>query len=110
MWVHPYGSNNGRIKTALMQRELRRLGLSCGVMLWNNNKVMYVDSLQLTVDKVKYGIQVYNDAVKTGQNPWLQQSVKDDFNAKFPYSDGKQACEDKVREEKPDFEKHGDIK
>lgn len=110
MWVHPYEENNGRAKTVLMHREVRRLGLACGAILWNNNKVLYVDSLQTFVDKLKYGMQIYEQAVSSEQNPWLDQKVQEDFHAKFPYSPGKKACEDAIREKKKDFEKFGDIK
>jgi len=110
MWVHPYEENNGRAKTVLMHREVRRLGLACGAMLWNNNKVLYVDSLATIVGKLKYGMQIYDQAVKTEQNPWLDTKVQEDFHVKFPYSPGKKACEDAIRQEKKDFEKFGDIK
>lgn len=55
-------------------------------------------------------MQIYDQAVKTEQNPWLDTKVQEDFHLKFPYSPGKKACEDAIRQEKKDFEKFGDIK
>ena len=69
--LHPLPDRNGRSRLLLLQFELRRLGLACGTMLFNNNNNIYVDSVSVLAAKIKEGIAMYNRAVSTGVNPWL---------------------------------------
>lgn len=71
MWIHPMGSGNGRIHSLMLQREVRRLGLGCGLMLYNQNKDAFVDTEEMMVSKLKEGIEMFKKSAASGKNEWL---------------------------------------
>lgn len=94
-WMHPLSDRNGRSRLLLLQFELRRNNIGCGTMMYNNNKNIYFDSLDVYVAKIQEGIKMYNRAQESDElkkamnasctswlaknearvcNPWLQPS------------------------------------
>merc|ERR1719440_1699057 len=71
-YLHPLRDRNGRSRLMLLQHALRHQGIACGTMMYNNNKNIYFDTAQEIADKIKEGINMYNDALETGfaVNPW----------------------------------------
>eukprot|EP00747_Dinoflagellata_sp_TGD_P114877 gnl/TRDRNA2_/TRDRNA2_172021_c1_seq3.p1 gnl/TRDRNA2_/TRDRNA2_172021_c1~~gnl/TRDRNA2_/TRDRNA2_172021_c1_seq3.p1 ORF type:complete len:302 (-),score=31.76 gnl/TRDRNA2_/TRDRNA2_172021_c1_seq3:49-954(-) len=76
-WLHPLADKNGRLRLLLLQYELRRNNIACGTMMYNNNKNIYFDSLDMYVAKIQEGINMYNVAQENDfvDNPWLQPGV-----------------------------------
>jgi len=74
-FLHPWGNGNGRFRTMMMNREVRRLGLGCGAMMYNNNKDLYYLKKETYVEKLQEGIAMYHSAVKTGTSPWVDEAV-----------------------------------
>eukprot|EP00747_Dinoflagellata_sp_TGD_P114878 gnl/TRDRNA2_/TRDRNA2_172021_c1_seq5.p1 gnl/TRDRNA2_/TRDRNA2_172021_c1~~gnl/TRDRNA2_/TRDRNA2_172021_c1_seq5.p1 ORF type:complete len:301 (-),score=29.69 gnl/TRDRNA2_/TRDRNA2_172021_c1_seq5:49-951(-) len=76
-WLHPLFDQNGRSRLLLLQYELRRNNIACGTMMYNNNKNIYFDSLDMYVAKIQEGINMYNVAQENDfvDNPWLQPGV-----------------------------------
>jgi hypothetical protein len=70
-FIHPLRDRNGRSRLLLLQFELRRLGIGCGTMMYNNGKNVYFDTLDTFVKKIKEGIKMYDVAISSGQNPWV---------------------------------------
>eukprot|EP00747_Dinoflagellata_sp_TGD_P180481 gnl/TRDRNA2_/TRDRNA2_33014_c0_seq1.p1 gnl/TRDRNA2_/TRDRNA2_33014_c0~~gnl/TRDRNA2_/TRDRNA2_33014_c0_seq1.p1 ORF type:complete len:215 (-),score=26.37 gnl/TRDRNA2_/TRDRNA2_33014_c0_seq1:38-625(-) len=95
-FIHPLGDENGRSRLLLLQYELRRAGIACGTMMYNNGKNVYFDTLDTFVYKIEEGIQMYDAAMSSGQNPW--EHPKPDFlknrSARFdvPYADRLTRC------------------
>mmetsp|Transcript_62215 Transcript_62215/g.116425 ORF Transcript_62215/g.116425 Transcript_62215/m.116425 type:complete len:296 (+) Transcript_62215:113-1000(+) len=75
--LHALPDRNGRSRLLLLQLELRRLGLACGTLTYNNNQNVYFDSIDTLVAKIKEGIDMYNKAKAGGSNPWLEQGNVD---------------------------------
>lgn len=71
-FLHPLEDQNGRSRLMLLQHELRRLGLACGTMNYNNNHNIYVDDVDTYVAKLKEGIKMYDQAAHSGVNPWSE--------------------------------------
>eukprot|EP00746_Dinoflagellata_sp_MGD_P155645 gnl/MRDRNA2_/MRDRNA2_85477_c0_seq1.p1 gnl/MRDRNA2_/MRDRNA2_85477_c0~~gnl/MRDRNA2_/MRDRNA2_85477_c0_seq1.p1 ORF type:complete len:330 (-),score=49.85 gnl/MRDRNA2_/MRDRNA2_85477_c0_seq1:155-1144(-) len=69
-WLHPFRSGNGRIRTMLLQREVKRLGLGCGAMMFNNNRDVYFFNRARYEAKIREGLEMYREAAETNQNPW----------------------------------------
>jgi len=69
-WLHPFTNGNGRLRNLILQRELRRLQLGCGAMMFNNNADIYFESSMVFVKKILEGIAVAKHALKHRQNPW----------------------------------------
>jgi hypothetical protein len=85
-YTHPLGDRNGRSRLLLLQFELRRAGIACGTMAFNNGKNVYYDTLDSYVERIKEGIQMYDDAMKTGKNPWASASSEFLENRSRKYS------------------------
>jgi len=77
MWIHPMGSGNGRLHMVLVQREVRRLGLGCGLLMFNQNKDAFVDTVTQMRDKMQEGLEMFDKAVATGTNPWLETASRE---------------------------------
>merc|ERR1712146_462172 len=82
-FLHPFSNGNGRLRNILLQRELRRLGIACGTMMFNYNKDAFVDGFSRQVSKIKEGIRMFDEAVASGKNPWLDQVTVEKHNADF---------------------------
>jgi len=74
-FLHPWGNGNGRFRTMIMNREVRRLGLGCGAMMYNNNKDLYFLKLETYIAKIKEGLSMYDRAVTSGISPWVDEAV-----------------------------------
>jgi len=74
-FLHPWGNGNGRFRAMMLNHEIRRLGLGCGTFMYNNNKDLYYITKKMYVEKIKEGIEMYNQAMATGQSPWLDPVV-----------------------------------
>merc|ERR1719161_2344645 len=74
-FLHPWGNGNGRFRALMLNHEVRRLGLGCGVFMYNNNKDLYFLTKKLYREKIEEGIEMYNQALATGQSPWLDDAV-----------------------------------
>jgi hypothetical protein len=90
--LHPYREGNGRFRNFLVQRELRRLGLACGAMMYNYNKDVFVDGHERYLGKLKEGIAVFEEAIKSGVNPWTLASTVDRHKREFPQLRGLDQC------------------
>jgi hypothetical protein len=74
-FLHPWGNGNGRFRTLQLNHEVRRLGLGCGAMMYNNNKDLYFLTRATYIAKIKEGIAMYDQAISTGQSPWVDPDV-----------------------------------
>lgn len=74
-WLHPFSDHNGRVRTLILQLELRRFDLGCA-MMYNNNRDVFFMSLGTYVEKIREGIHMCSLAIKTGKNPWLLPAEK----------------------------------
>jgi len=85
-FLHPLHDRNGRSRMLLLQLELRRLQLGCGTMMFNNNKNIYFDELETFKEKIKEGMQVYQEAQAGGfkSNPWQQTATLFRHFSRFP--------------------------
>ena len=72
-FLHPLGDLDGRSRLLLMQHELRRLGIARGTFIYNNNKDIYFETLDVLTSKIEEGIQMYNKAAASGLNPWTDK-------------------------------------
>jgi len=83
-FLHPWGNGNGRFRTMMMNREVRRLGLGCGAMMYNNNKDLYYLTKETYIAKLNEGLSMYEQAMETGTSPWVNEDVvakhKETFN------------------------------
>jgi len=84
--LHPFRNGNGRVKNLILQRELRRLGIACGTMMYNYNKDVLVDGFPRHVRKVEEGIRVFDETVaaKGTNNPWLDEKTVERHQQDFP--------------------------
>lgn len=96
-FLHPYANGNGRLRNILLQREIRRLGLGCGTMMYNNNKDAFVDGHDRQVGKVREGIRMFNEAVKTDKNPWISPETIKMHKVNFQTLNGLERCAQKKR-------------
>jgi len=78
-YLHPLSDANGRSRLLLLQYLLRQQGISCGTMMYNNNKNVYFDTVLDIVGKIHEGISMYNDAFSSGfsVNPWATPEAVD---------------------------------
>lgn len=74
MWIHPMSSGNGRLHSLMLQREVRRLGLGCGLMLYNQNKDAFVDTEDMMRSKLEEGIEMFKKSAASGKNEWLNKA------------------------------------
>lgn len=93
-FLHPLIDGNGRSRLFLLQLELRRNGIACGTMNYNNNQNVYFDTEKTYVEKLKEGIDMYNMAQRSGTNPWQQESNVKAHRARFKtkYTEPLQRC------------------
>jgi len=89
---HGLQDHNGRTRGAIMQHELRRLGLGCGTFMFNNNKDMAFNTPEYAVGKIQEGIDAYSDWQKTKVNPWSHQEHVDAHKQNFPMPPKVVAC------------------
>jgi len=82
-FLHPWGNGNGRFRTLQLNHEVRRLGLGCGAMMYNNNKDLYFLTKETYIAKIKEGIAMYDQAITTGQSPWVDPAVVENHKAQF---------------------------
>jgi len=88
-WMHPFPDGNGRFRTLLLQREVRRLGLGHGAFMYNNNRDIFFIDDETYAAKIKEGIRMADIGMKTKKNPWLDPAnVKKHFHD-FPHVDNK---------------------
>jgi len=92
--MHPFQNGNGRVKNLILQRELRRLGIACGTMMYNYNKDVLVDGFPRHVRKVEEGIRVFDETVaaKSTENPWLDEKTVDRHKTDFAAIHGLDKC------------------
>lgn len=90
-WIHPFTDCNGRTRVVLMQKELRRLGLACGAMMFNNNADIYVSTTDAYVDKLKEGMQVADRVLESYKKPWNENKVATHVR-NFPIPQSLEAC------------------
>jgi len=90
--LHPFREGNGRLRNFLVQRELRRLGLACGAMMYNFNKDVFVDGHERYLGKLKEGIAVFQEAIKTRVNPWALEGAAERHKLQFPGLRGLEEC------------------
>eukprot|EP00747_Dinoflagellata_sp_TGD_P182306 gnl/TRDRNA2_/TRDRNA2_36510_c0_seq1.p1 gnl/TRDRNA2_/TRDRNA2_36510_c0~~gnl/TRDRNA2_/TRDRNA2_36510_c0_seq1.p1 ORF type:complete len:524 (-),score=91.04 gnl/TRDRNA2_/TRDRNA2_36510_c0_seq1:79-1650(-) len=82
--VHPFKNGNGRMRMLITQREIRRLGIGCGTMMYNNGKSIFVDDLQRYIAKMNEGIRAFERAQTTGKIPWLDKHYVARHKDNFP--------------------------
>lgn len=89
-WLHPFADCNGRTRVLVLQRELQRLGLGCGAIMFNNNADIYFETTDTYAAKLREGISMYKIASDThdDRNPWLNHARRDEHLAKFPIPEG----------------------
>jgi len=83
-WLHPFPDGNGRLRNLVLQRELRRLQLGCGAMMFNNNADIYFESSMVFVQKILEGIAAAKHALEHRQNPWHDAAWKHAHLRAFP--------------------------
>lgn len=71
-YLHPMARHNGRSRLALLTYALRQRGLSCGTMMYNNNKNIYFEEVSVIAAKIEEGMEYYEKAEATSfeENPW----------------------------------------
>eukprot|EP00746_Dinoflagellata_sp_MGD_P010239 gnl/MRDRNA2_/MRDRNA2_121070_c0_seq1.p1 gnl/MRDRNA2_/MRDRNA2_121070_c0~~gnl/MRDRNA2_/MRDRNA2_121070_c0_seq1.p1 ORF type:complete len:334 (+),score=64.61 gnl/MRDRNA2_/MRDRNA2_121070_c0_seq1:147-1148(+) len=74
MWIHPMSSGNGRLHSLILQREVRRLGLGCGLMMFNQNKDAFVNTQDMMKGMLKEGLTMFAKSARSGRNEWLDES------------------------------------
>jgi len=95
-FLHPLGDKNGRSRLCLLQYELRRLGIGRGTFMYNNNKDIYFEPLDVYVEKIRGGISMYERAATTKSNPWLDDHEQKHHQETFKrsFDDALEACWD----------------
>jgi len=82
-FLHPWGNGNGRFRALMLNREVRRLGLGCGTFMYNNNKDLYYITKKTYVEKIIEGLKMYNNAIATGESPWVNAAVVAEHKERF---------------------------
>lgn len=95
MWIHPMKSGNGRLHSLILQREVRRLGLGCGLMMYNQNKDAFVDTQDMMKSKLKEGLEMFKKSAASGKNEWLQKENVDLHFATQKLPESLKQCEAK---------------
>merc|ERR1712217_435339 len=83
-WLHPLQDGNGRVRTLLLQRELRYRGVAPGAFMFNNNRDIYFISPETYAAKIQEGSSMALLALKIHSNPWLNKSNVDAHFEHFP--------------------------
>lgn len=76
-WAHFWQNNNGRMRTLLLQREIRRLGLGCGALMFNYNRDVFVINVATYKRKIQEGIAKYDEMMRDRQNPWTVKANRE---------------------------------
>lgn len=71
-YLHPFRQKNSRARVLLAQLELRRHGIACGTMLYNNGHVIYAMTEDILASSISEGIRAYDTARLTNfmLSPW----------------------------------------
>jgi len=97
-WMHPFADGNGRLRTIILQRELRRLGLGRGAFMYNNNRDVYFINDKTYAAKIREGIRMADIGMRTKVNPWLDAANVEKHLSDFPTPFTRPgACVDKIR-------------
>lgn len=93
-FLHPLQDKNGRSRTLLLQFLLRQTGIACGTMNYNNNKDVYFETHDVFMAKIREGIEAYQLAESSGENPWEAQKARDHHLSFFrkPYQEDLEKC------------------
>lgn len=91
-FLHPFKNGNGRLRNILVQREIRRLGIGCGTMMYNYNKDAFVDGYDRYVAKLRDGLEKFKWGIENQQNPWLNNATLLEHEKKFETITGLEAC------------------
>ena len=83
-WLHPFPDGNGRLRTIILQRELRRLGLGHAAFMYNNNRDVYFIDDEMYVAKIKEGIRMADIGLQTKANPWQDTANRKAHRRHFP--------------------------
>jgi hypothetical protein len=82
-FLHPWGNGNGRFRALMLNHEVRRLGLGCGAMMYNNNKDLYYITKKVYRQKIDEGIAMYDKAMASGTSPWVDENVVAEHKKRF---------------------------
>lgn len=82
-WLHPFTNCNGRLRTLLLQRELRYLRLGCGASMYNNNADIYFAATNTYERKMEEGLEMARLALESGEGPWTAPR-RERHRAEFP--------------------------
>jgi hypothetical protein len=83
-WLHPFQQCNARVRTVLLQRELRHLQLGCGAMMYSNGPDLFFSTTAVYARKIVEGLKMAMLANQTGENPWLQEEHIQEHQTRFP--------------------------
>jgi len=88
--LHPYYDGNGRTRTLLLNHCLTSHGLH-SVLMYDNNRgmIQMKQNQSVYTQTVLEGYCLWELAVNTGENPWVQQDTIDRHNQKF----GRSSCD-----------------
>jgi len=82
-FLHPWGNGNGRFRALMLNHEVRRLGLGCGTLMYNNNKDLYYITKDMYREKIKEGLAAYDTAMETGKSPWVDADFVESHKTKY---------------------------
>lgn len=83
-WLHPLKNGNGRLRTILLQHEVRRCGLGRGAAMFNNNRDVFFINSSTYAAKIKEGIHMADKMFAEKQNPWLNKTNVEAHIRMFP--------------------------
>jgi len=92
MWIHPFEEGNGRVHSVLLQREVRRLELVCGLLMFNQNKDAFADTISGLSSKLAEGLRMFDKGLTSGRNPWLDPVNVDLHFAEHQLPDSLNSC------------------
>eukprot|EP00931_Biecheleriopsis_adriatica_P027435 TRINITY_DN16503_c0_g1_i1.p1 TRINITY_DN16503_c0_g1~~TRINITY_DN16503_c0_g1_i1.p1 ORF type:complete len:217 (+),score=40.43 TRINITY_DN16503_c0_g1_i1:250-900(+) len=82
-FLHPLSPRNGRSRLLLLQHQLRAMSIAGGTFMYNNNKNIYFDPVEVWMDKLQEGISMYNLAASSHSNPWASKAAIQDHLSRF---------------------------
>jgi len=83
-WLHPFVDFNGRFRTLLLQREIRRLGHGSGAFMYNNNRDVFHIGLDVYMSKIEEGIRMFDASMQINNNAWLDDNNVRKHFKQFP--------------------------
>jgi hypothetical protein len=97
-FLHPLLDRNGRSRMLLLQYELRRHDIGRGSFMYNNNKDIYFNPLDVVVSKLEEGVSMYAVASSSGENPWRDDSYRRHHESLFrgPHAEALKTCWDRT--------------